>query len=103
MNGKKNFGRPPKDANSKPIYENSFYKFLLATLPLRLITDDGRIKTAQLALETNRSRKRVYDWLNGERLSSRSAQSIIEISKSSKCERKGAITKDNLSPFVLGF
>lgn len=102
MTEQKSVGRPRRDGTSKALYSNELYKLLQEKLPLKYRFYDGRINTSLLAEDINLARYTVYRWLNGETMRASSAQKLVDLSKKSKCERKGALTIEDLTKFILG-
>lgn len=95
-------GRPPKTAPAISMYETEIYQLLRNKLPERFTDSRGRISTARLVEEGGFAPWTIYRWFKGENISRRSADTLIEISAKSDCERKGALTLDLLTKFIIG-
>ena len=102
MTEQKGVGRPRRDGKDKDLYQGELYKLLQEKLPIRYRFYDGRIDTVKLAKDMGFARYSIYRWLNGERMRPASAQKLVKLSNEADCERKGALTLDMLTPFVLG-
>lgn len=85
------------------IYKSELYVLLKEKLPIRFICDDGRLNTAELAREMGMARYSIYRWFNGENMRTTSAEKLVALSAETNCERKGALTIEMLTKFILGF
>jgi hypothetical protein len=94
-------GRPKKNDESK-FYDGALYKLLVSKMPSEFIKY-GRLDTLKLADRLNVHRYTVYCWLNGRRPSRDGMKSLLDISQATEeTEKKGALTKEDLIPFLLG-
>lgn len=92
-------GRPPK--NPRPRFDITELYILLNThLPMRFMTDMGRLDTLKLSKEMEKQRATIYRWFDLGRMSNGSLIKLVEISAESDCERRGFLTKEKLLPFV---
>jgi hypothetical protein len=92
-------GRPSKNENFK-LYDGALYKVLLEKLPSEFVKYD-KLDTLELSKATGNARYTVYRWLNEQVLSRKAIRSLLQLSKETKeAEKKGALTKDDLIPFV---
>lgn len=91
-------GRPPK--HDRPsIYSSDLYKLLRTHLPLTYMTEDGRLDTAKLSESLDCKRYTIYRWFNGNNMSVRAVNALVDLSEKSNCEMKGLLTKEKLLPF----
>ena len=96
-------GRPRKDQSAGEIYDTDLYRTLLETLPIRFVMlHSGRIDTGRLAEETGMARFSFYRWFAGERMRPSSAKRLVQLSNESDCERKGKLTIEMLTKFIVG-
>lgn len=102
MKGKPGVCVAPKTKKNS-IYKSDLYTLLKERLPNRFICDDGRLDTSKLARELGMARYSLYRWFNGETMRVTSAEKLVAISTEANCERKGALTIDMLTKFILGF
>ena len=99
----KKMGRPRKDQSAAEIYDTPLYRTLLESLPMRFVMPHvGRIDTGRLAEESGMARFTFYRWFAGERMRPSSAKRLIELSNNSDCERKGQLTIEKLTKFIVG-
>lgn len=101
-------GRPRKNDDFQ-IYEGKLYKLLVSKLPSEFIkttkvglnAPQRRINTQRLCEATGNARYTVYRWLSRQALSPKAITALIEISKgTSEREKRGALTKEDLIPFL---
>lgn len=102
MTHTKTAGRPRQNGDDKALYEHELYLMLKETLPLKYRFYDGRINTNQLSKDSKLSRWTIYRWFKGENMSAGSAKRLVKISNEAECERKGALTLEKLTKFILG-
>ncbi|MER9524020.1 hypothetical protein NKI96_10590 [Mesorhizobium sp. M0292] len=92
-------GRPNK-CDTDLLYDTPLYKVLVAKLPTEFLKG-GRIDTLALCKGTGNARFTVYRWFKEQRLSPKAAKSLRGLSDATKePEKKGALTKDDLIPFL---
>lgn len=95
-------GRPSKRDDFK-LYDGKLYQVLLDKLPSEFIKYE-RVNTEKLCKATGNARFTVYRWLNENKLSPKAARALIKLSEeTTDKEKKGALTKEDLFPFVLDF
>ncbi|OQM74925.1 hypothetical protein BFN67_04740 [Pseudaminobacter manganicus] len=94
----------PKTTGDQKLHDSALYQLLMDKLPSEFIKYD-KIDTQRLSAATGNARYTIYCWLNERRtLSKRAIQSLLEISRETDDpEKKGALTKEDLIPFALGF
>ena len=102
MNERALIGRPRENGSREELYNHELYKLLQEKLPIRFRFYDGRIDTKQLADDTGFARWTIYRWFKGENMSPTSAKKLVRLSEQADCERKGALTMDMLTKFIIG-
>lgn len=83
--------------------DNKLYKLLLEKLPSEYVTKFGRLDTERLRTATGNARFTIYRWFHQQRLSPKAAKTLLKLSRTTKeIEKKGALTREDLIPFVVG-
>lgn len=96
-------GKNVPQTEFQPIYDHELYKLLRAGLPEEFTTQDGKLDVTRLSETTKLRTWTIYRWFKNENMSARSAKILAELSSNATCDRKGKITRETLTPFVLGF
>lgn len=94
----KKTGRPRKKDDFK-FYDGDLHKLLVKKLPAKFVRA-GRIDTLLLAEATKYVRFTIYRLLNEQSLSPGAFRALLELSEKADGAKKGALTKEDLLPFL---
>ena len=101
MDTKTGLGRPRKDGSSD-FYSSPLYQLMLEKLPSEHIKM-GRIDTDSLSQATGNVRFSVYRWFRSGSLSPKAVKALVQVSENAADPKKrGALTKQDLIPFISG-